>query len=199
MFSNNKALIASRSSPMIVDRKLNTRKLPLTRFISFGGWMHPLTATNLVVRAGSRRMRAPVVLGAHVALPWWKYPRVAPETIPLRGLPHQEWVSERTSKFSEYLGWTHRAILPGRYPILCPRRHQYGKENTANYWWNMCTRRSIKRQMVVTIRIWKKRFRTACHFELSEAWKICECENWEIKVLAGVECLRMSGLGILCT
>lgn len=133
--------------------------------------MHPLTSTNLVARAGrewSRRMRAPVVLGARVALSRWKYPRVAPKTIPLRDLPHQEWASERASEFSERLGRTHCAILPRCYPISCPRRHQYGKESTTNRWWIMCTRRSIKRQMVNMIRIWKKRFRTACHIELVE-------------------------------
>jgi len=95
-----------------------------------------------------------------------------------------EWVSERASLVSAS---THCAILPGRYPIPCPRRHQYGKESTANRRWIMCTRRSIKRQMVVTIRIWKKWFRAACHAELA-----C-CRTYEIFVNVRIEKFKLAG------
>lgn len=47
-------------------------------------------------RVESKRIGAPT---ARVALPRWKYPRVAPETISLRGLPHQKWVSEQVSEW----------------------------------------------------------------------------------------------------
>lgn len=86
-------------------------------------------------REKSRRMRAAAAPGARVALPRWKYSRVAPETIPFVVLPHQKWASKLAS---ECLGRTHRVISPGHYPttLLPPTtstRKREHREPPVNY------------------------------------------------------------------
>lgn len=94
--ASSKILADNRSE---IDNRMHKRETITWSDSHLLSWTHSHcchTFGHSVRRVESKRIGA---LTAHVALPRWKYPRVAPKTISLHGLPHQKWVSEQVSEW----------------------------------------------------------------------------------------------------